>query len=77
MRTSSIIRPASGARFARLPDSPADDDPLLRASVDVRIEKMLDAAAFRLTSAGSRGAAAQPAPAPTAATEPRSIQAAE
>lgn len=44
------------AFFARLPDTPADDDPLLKASVEARIERMLDAAAFRLVSAHARPA---------------------
>ena len=61
------------AFFARLPESPADEDPLLRASVDVRIEKMLDAAAFRLTSAGARTAPAPAAPT-VAASAPRSFE---
>lgn len=68
------------AFFARLPDSPADEDPLLKASVEVRIEKMLDQAAFRLTSVAQRSAPSHlvgdgsPASAP-ATLEPRSFHA--
>lgn len=38
------------AFFSRLPETPADQDPLLRASVEARIEKLLDAAAARIAS---------------------------
>lgn len=58
------------AFFARLPDSPADEDPLLRASVEARIDRMLDAAAFRLASAGARTSAAPGAPPPPQAPPP-------
>lgn len=42
------------AFFARLPDTPADEDPLLRASVEARIERLLDAAAARIVAGGTR-----------------------
>ena len=64
------------AFFARLPDSPADEDPLLKASVEARIEKMLDAAAYRLVSAGPGAGPQPPTTAPAAAPEGRSFQAA-
>lgn len=43
------------AFFARLPDIEADYDPLLRASVEARIERMLDAAAASIVSRPRRG----------------------
>lgn len=69
------------AFFARLPDTPADADPLLRAAVEARIERMLDEAAYRI----ARGGQARPAPEPRADLaaapgpdpEPRSFQPAE
>lgn len=55
------------AFFARLPDTPADHDPLLRAAVEARIERLLDAAAARITASGAAGAAhAEAPPAPEA-----------
>ncbi|WP_293680679.1 hypothetical protein [uncultured Phenylobacterium sp.] len=36
------------AFFTRLPDNAADQDPLVRAAVEARIEKLLDAAAARM-----------------------------
>lgn len=59
------------AFFARLPDSPADEDPLLAAAVEARIGKMFDAAAFRLASAGPRNSAVALAPAPVAPPTPQ------
>lgn len=57
------------AFFARLPDTEADHDPLLRAAVEARIERLLDVAAFNIVSRGPR-----PAPEPQPATpEPRSF----
>lgn len=57
----------------RLPDTPADEDVLLQAAADTRIERLLDAAAARI-------AAGDPRPAPEAnghaAPEDRSFQAA-
>ncbi|WP_029416637.1 hypothetical protein [Brevundimonas bacteroides] len=44
------------AFFLRLPDVAADDDPLLRASVEARIERLLDATAARIVSGRSRDA---------------------
>ena len=38
------------AFFSRLPETAADEDPLLRASVEARIERLLDAAAARIAS---------------------------
>lgn len=42
------------AFFARLPDTAADQDPLLRAAVEARIERLLDAAAARIVAGGTR-----------------------
>lgn len=47
------------AFFARLPDTAADQDPLLRAAVEARIERLLDAAASRIAAGGTRSAAAE------------------
>ena len=44
------------AFFLRLPDVAADDDPLLRASVEARIERLLDATAARIVAGRSRDA---------------------
>ena len=44
----------------RLPDTPADHDPLLRAAVEARIERMFDAAAARIAAGGSAMRAAEP-----------------
>lgn len=41
------------AFFARLPDTAADQDPLLRAAVEARIERLLDAAASRIAAGGT------------------------
>lgn len=49
------------AFFARLPDTAADQDPLLRAAVEARIERLLDAAAARIVAGSHRGAE-DPAP---------------
>lgn len=57
------------AFFARLPDTAADQDPLLRAAVEARIERLLDAAAARIASSVRAG---EDSP----ATEPRSFTAA-
>lgn len=70
------------AFFARLPDSPADSDPLLKAAVEARIEKMLDQAAFRISASdraspvASGGPQGVPGPA-LAQMESRSFHAAE
>lgn len=42
------------AFFSRLPDTAADHDPLLRAAVEARIERLLDAAAARIVAGGTR-----------------------
>jgi len=60
------------AFFARLPDTSADHDPLLRAAVEARIERLLDAAAARIVAGGTRPAPDPPEP----PTEPRTFQAA-
>ncbi len=44
------------AFFSRLPDTAADQDPLLRAAVEARIERLLDAAAARIIAGGTRSA---------------------
>jgi hypothetical protein len=45
------------AFFLRLPDVAADEDPLLRAAVEQRIEGMLDAIAARIVAGGSKAIA--------------------
>lgn len=63
----------------RLPDSPADDDPLHRASVELRIQRMLNEAASRI-SAGETVVAATDFVTDCGARasfEPRSFRAAE
>ena len=62
------------AFFARLPDTMADHDPLLRAAVEARIERLLDAAAARIVAGGTRPVDPPPSAAPSG--EPRA-QAAE
>jgi len=42
------------AFFLRLPDAAIDDDPVVRAAMERRIERMLDATAARVVSGGSR-----------------------
>lgn len=44
------------AFFSRLPDVIADDDPTFRASVDVRIDRLLDDTAARIVAGRSREA---------------------
>lgn len=58
------------AFFTRLPDTTADQDPLLRAAVEARIERLLDAAAARIIAGGSRAFETEPP------AEPRSFKAA-
>ncbi|MFT4956423.1 MAG: hypothetical protein ACI8U3_002829 [Brevundimonas sp.] len=41
------------AFFLRLPDAAVDEDPVVLAAVEVRIDRMLDAVAARLISGGS------------------------
>lgn len=62
----------------RLPDTPADQDPLLLAAVEARIERMFDAAAARIAAGGSGALAAEPKLNGSASTtgEPRSFHAA-
>ena len=50
------------AFFSRLPDTIADQDPLLRAAVEARIERLLDAAASRIAAGGTRPADPEAAP---------------
>jgi len=58
------------AFFTRLPDTTADQDPLLRAAVEARIERLLDAAAARIAAGGrARGDASSD-------SEPRTFAAA-
>lgn len=40
------------AFFSRLPDTAADQDPVLQAAVEARIERLLDAAAARIVAGG-------------------------
>jgi hypothetical protein len=55
------------AFFSRLPDTAADQDPVLRAAVEARIERLLDAAAARI------GAGAHQPLGPQAEPEARSF----
>lgn len=68
------------AMFLRLPDVPADQDSLLQAAAEARIERLLDAAAARIAAGGSARPPAPSAPAPNwsaaPALEGRSFQAA-
>lgn len=50
------------AFFTRLPDTMADQDPLLRAAVEARIERLLDAAAARIVAGGTPSAPQDQAP---------------
>ncbi len=59
------------AFFLRLPDVEADEDPLLRAAVDIRIERLLDATAARILAGGSRSDRVQAADAAEAAPRSR------
>lgn len=52
------------ALFVRLPDAPADSDPLLQAAVEARIQRFLNDAVAGIISGRTRGAAD---PAPTSA----------
>jgi hypothetical protein len=63
------------AFFLRLPDTAADEDPLLRAAVEVRIERLLDAAAARIAGGGTHRSEEPQAP-ETRASEARSFTAA-
>jgi len=54
-----IIVEFARAFFARLPDAETDDDPLQRAAVEARIEKLLDAAAANLVGRKPRPPAAE------------------
>lgn len=66
--TQEILVEFARAFFARLPDTPADDDPLLKASIEARIERLMDAAAARIVAGGARSdapaEASEEAPAP-------------
>ena len=46
------------AFFTRLPDVVADQDPTLKAAVEARIERLLDATAARIVAGGSRAGGA-------------------
>ena len=62
----------------RLPDTPADQDPLLLASVEARIERMFDAAAGRIAAGGTTALMSEARlDGPPPIDEPRSFQAAE
>lgn len=52
--TQELLVEFARAFFLRLPDTPADEDLLIRASVEARIERMLDAAAARIVAGGTR-----------------------
>lgn len=64
------------AFFARLPDSPADDDPVLKAAVEARIQRLLDAAAAVIVAGGTRAGEPSEEAAPPPAPEARSFVAA-
>ena len=59
------------AFFLRLPDTAADQDPLLRAAVEARIARLLDAVAARIIAApaAEKAAAGEPAGRCAAAAE--------
>lgn len=62
--------------FLRLPDAPVDQDPLNQAAAEVRIARMLDAAAARIAGGGSLPPEPAAGHAPAERTlEPRSFQA--
>jgi hypothetical protein len=48
------------AFFLRLPDAAVDEDPVVLAAVESRIERLLDAAAARLVAGGAFGRADEP-----------------
>lgn len=48
-----LIVELARAFFLRLPDVEEDNDPLLQASIEARIERLLDATAARLIAGGS------------------------
>lgn len=49
-----LIVELARAFFLRLPDAVIDEDPLVLAAVEVRIERLLDATAARIIAGGSR-----------------------
>lgn len=57
------------AFFLRLPDAAIDNDPVVRAAMERRIERMLDATAARVVGSGSRGGDAT-----SGADGPRGVQ---
>jgi hypothetical protein len=63
----------------RLPDTPADQDPLIQAAVEARIQRLFDAVASRIAAGGSAVVADEPRSEAAAdrRAEPRSFQAAE
>jgi hypothetical protein len=63
----------------RLPDTPADQDPLLQAAVEARIQRLFDAVAGRIAAGGSAVAPPEPRPDSVAVAppEPRSFHAAD
>lgn len=52
--TQELLVEFARAFFCRLPDTPADEDRLLKAAVEARIERLLDAVAARIVAGGSR-----------------------
>lgn len=52
------------AFFLRLPDAVIDEDPVVQAAVDLRIERLLDATAARLIAGGMRRAVTDREPDP-------------
>lgn len=74
--TQEILVEFARAFFARLPDTPGDDDPLLKASVEARIERLIDAAAARIVAGGTRSDRAAEASEEAPGPERRSFAAA-
>lgn len=74
--TQEILVEFARAFFGRLPDTPADEDRLLKASVEARIERLLDAAAARIVAGGTRSDRPDEAAPEAPATEGRSFAAA-
>nr|WP_313631769.1 hypothetical protein [Brevundimonas naejangsanensis] len=59
--TQELIVELARAFFLRLPDAVIDEDPVVLASVERRIERLLDATAARLVAGGSAPSDAEPA----------------
>ena len=54
----------------RLPDTPADEDPLIQAAVEARLQRLLDAVAAQIVAGGTPALAAPEAASEAAAAPP-------